>query len=50
MDGVVDLTQVSVFYTYGSNSGHSPTVIGNVSFAALSGTPVWQCRDFIAGS
>lgn len=41
-DGPVDLTQISVYYTYGSDSGHAPTVIGNYSFAALSGTPIWQ--------
>ena len=41
-DGPVDLTQISVFYTYGSDSGHAPTVINNMTFSALSGTPVWQ--------
>lgn len=41
-DGPVDMAQVSVFYTYGSDSGHEPTVINKVSFAALSGTPIWQ--------
>ena len=41
-DGPIDLTQVSVYYTYGSNSGHAPDVINNVSFPSLSGTPIWQ--------
>lgn len=41
-DGPVDLTQISVYFTYGSDSGHAPTVINNVSLPALSGSPIWQ--------
>ena len=40
-DGPIDPTQLAVFFTYGTNGSHAPTVIGNVSFVPLSGTPVW---------
>eukprot|EP01052_Picozoa_sp_SAG31_P001948 SAG31_NODE_65_length_28565_cov_8.402914_29_plen_1206_part_00 len=40
-DGPVDINALSVYYTYGVHYKF-PEVIGNVTFPALSGTPVWR--------
>lgn len=42
VDGPVNVSQVGIFFTYGTNHSHYPTTIGNVSFPALSATPVWD--------
>ena len=41
IDGPVDINALSVYYTYGVHY-RFPEVIGNVSFPALSATPVWR--------
>ena len=41
VDGPVDVSALFIYYTYGVHYKF-PEVIGNVSFPALSGTPVWR--------